>query len=408
MNSLLIALVVLVGLVVLYLVARRVKPFGQSLAFVCTVVSRVNVKLAEYMSKAADYCHTACLASLRYPPGLGDSDYWSGVNVLSRLVYFVLAVFILAGETLNTLLVLPSLFQTANHVQLPGIVELASAALFICAPALLGAVIWECCGLAPRGAGLFPRMNTVTRWVLGILSGVFLVLAILLTGYFYLFRAAYLLDPESTQGMSLYILCGLGVEIAAVSVLALLALVVGGCGVVSLFMWGVEQLCRVIAGCALILPSLLNVVTVHLSHGTRNVFEDYDNPGTYRSPALEFPLLNDASLDAPVEGTIHPILTSEMEEKMRHPYKNATVVLVGSFGTKMFHPVGQAIARLRATESILTSAWLDLAVSHMQTTLPGIVDLSHTPAERNAAMVHGESERQAYTTLLTHLVVSPE
>src|SRR5437763_17116876 len=132
MNYLLIALVIVVVLLVLYLVARKVKPFGQAIAFVCTVASRVNEKFAEYMNKAADYCNKACLASLRYPPGIRDSDYWHGINVLSRLVYFVLAVLILAGETLNTLLVLPSLFHTASHVQLPGFVELASAALFIC------------------------------------------------------------------------------------------------------------------------------------------------------------------------------------------------------------------------------------------------------------------------------------
>src|SRR5205807_4569390 len=135
------------------------------------VASRVNVKIAEYMQITAAYCHSACIASLHYPPGVRDGDYWEGVNVLSRLVYFVLAVLILAGETLNTLLVLPTLFQTASHVHLPGFVELASAALFICTPALFGAVILECCGLTPHGAGLFPRMNKVLRWVLGVLSG---------------------------------------------------------------------------------------------------------------------------------------------------------------------------------------------------------------------------------------------
>jgi len=44
--------------------------------------------------------------------GLG-SMYWHGWST------FGLAVLILAGETVNTLLVLPSLFHTATHVQLP-------------------------------------------------------------------------------------------------------------------------------------------------------------------------------------------------------------------------------------------------------------------------------------------------
>src|SRR5438270_1927209 len=143
----LVMLAVVVGLIVLYLVARRVKPFGQSLGFVCAVAGRLFVTLATFMGKAAEYCKSACLASLRYPPGVRDGEYWAGVNVLSRLVYFVLAVLILAGETFNTLLVIPSLFNTTNPVHLPGIVELASAALFICCPALLGTVVFECLGL---------------------------------------------------------------------------------------------------------------------------------------------------------------------------------------------------------------------------------------------------------------------
>src|SRR5258708_6404245 len=166
MNYLLIALVVVTVLLVVYLVARKVKPIGQALAFVCIVVSRVNIKIAEYMSKTADYCNKACLASLRYPPVVRDTEYWSGGDVLMRLVYFVLAVSILAGETVNTLLVLPALFHTASRIVLPGIVEVASAALFIGCPALFGTVILECWGLIHHGAGLFPRMSKLTRWVL--------------------------------------------------------------------------------------------------------------------------------------------------------------------------------------------------------------------------------------------------
>src|SRR5216683_25672 len=103
MNYLVIILVVIVVLLGLYLVARKVRPLGQALAFVCTVASRILVTFAQYMKQAGDYCNKACLASLRYPPGVGDTDYWSGINVLARLVYFGLAVLILAGETVNTL-----------------------------------------------------------------------------------------------------------------------------------------------------------------------------------------------------------------------------------------------------------------------------------------------------------------
>src|SRR2546421_8413166 len=214
MKLLLIVLAVVVGLILLYLLARRIRVFGQSLGFVCAVAGRVLVKIAQFMHSVADYARAAAIASLHYPPGACIGDYWFGVNVLSRVVYFVIAVCILGGETVNTLLVIPTLFNTADHFALPGFVELASAALFISTPALFGAVILETVGLIPHGAGLFPLMSKVIRWVLGILSGVCLVLSILLIGYFYLYRAAYLADPTSTQGMSFYLLGGLGLLIA--------------------------------------------------------------------------------------------------------------------------------------------------------------------------------------------------
>jgi len=406
MRYVLIALSIIVVLVVLYLVARRVKPFGYSVAFVCTVLSRLNVKLAEYLIKAADYCQKACLASLRYPPGVTDLDYWSGVVVLSRLVYFLLAACILGGETVNTLLVLPSLFQTASHLHLPGIVELASAALFIATPAFLGAVLLECCGLVPHGFGLFPPMRKLMRWVVGVLAAVFLLLAIALTGYFYLYRAAYLLDPQSTQGMSLLILSGLGLEIAAVSILALLALVVGGAGVVSLLLWTTEHLCRIIAAVALFLPSLLDVLAVHLSGGTMSVTADYIGPDPYQLPASSFPPSGGALSGYLDETALVPMVAvsnSEKEHSMFNPDKNAAIVCGGPFGSRMLPLVAHAIARLRATENILTSAWLDLTLPQMHTTIPGINDLSSSAVERNTAMIHGESEQQAYTTLFTQV-----
>ncbi len=408
----LVMLAIVVGLIVLYLIARRVKPFGQSLGFVCAVAGRLFVTLVKFMSKAATYCKSACLASLHYPPGVCD-EYWSGVNVLSRLVYFVLAVLILAGETFNTLLALPSLFNTTSSMQLPGIVELASAALFICCPALLGAVILECIGLIPHGAGLFPKIGKLLRWVLGIVSGVVLVLAILVTGYFYVYRALYTLDPDSTQGMSLYILGGLGVETAAVAVLALWALVVGGAGVVSLCLWMAEKACEATSAAALFIPELLDILALHLTDGTVGVWGEQRerDPHTYPSFHIArfhglqpgqavLSLSHPTSVATASESGIVPIETQELESAMSHPDKNAAIVFVGSFGTKMFTPVSQKIATLRAAESILTSGYLDLSITHVHTALPGIVDLSPTHAERKEALLHSDTEGQAYNTLL--------
>src|SRR5947209_3756116 len=154
MSYLVITLIVVAVLLVLYLIAHIVKPVGQALAFIAIVVSRVLVKSEEYLTLAADYCHKAAVASLRYPPGVSENDYWFGINVLNKLVIFTLAVTLLGAEPVNTLLVLPALFQTASTVNLPGIVELATAALFIVAPALWGCALLEMCGLIPHGAGM--------------------------------------------------------------------------------------------------------------------------------------------------------------------------------------------------------------------------------------------------------------
>jgi hypothetical protein len=408
MKYLFIALTVLVLLVVFYLVARRVKPFGQSIAFVCTVLSRINVKLAEYMTKAAGYCHTVCLTALYYPPGMTERDYWSGIDVLSRLVFFVLAVLILAGETVNTLLVLPALFQTPNHIVLPGIAEYASAALFICCPAFFGAIVWECWGKIPLGAGLFLRMGKLSRWILGVIAAILLCFTILVNGYFYLFRAAYLADPQSAQGMVVYILAGLGIEVAAVAPFALWALVVGGVGVVSMFMWIAEQVCWLLAATALFLPSLLDVLAVHLSSGTMSVHGEYVGHDPYKVPALPFSTSLAAVSDQtaphhPDEGTLFPVLTPEMEVTMSHPDKNSFIGFVGRFGSKMFPLVAQAVARLRATENILASYYLERTQTHVQTRIVGIRDLSHTDAEKNLSLVHGETEQEGNQTLLYDL-----
>ena len=115
MNVLLIVLAVLIVLVVLYLVAWKFEPVGKSIGFLCALLANVFVSIKEYMEKSAVFCKNACTASLRFPPGITDGDYWQGVIVLSRNVFFVVALCCLGGETFGTLEVVPSLFQSANH-----------------------------------------------------------------------------------------------------------------------------------------------------------------------------------------------------------------------------------------------------------------------------------------------------
>src|SRR6266516_2941305 len=271
MNPLLFILSGCTVVMALYLLSRKVPSLGHALGFVCIVASRIPILLALCMQKAAVYCQRSRLASLHLHPG-GNGDYWEGVNVLSRLVYVTLAVCILAGETVNTLLVLPALWQIAAQQSplegaLTGIVDIASAALFISCPAFFGAIIFECWRKIPPRAGLFLHLGIWSRRILGGLSGVLLLFTIAVNGYFYLFRAVYLADPQAAQGMVLYILGGLGIEVAAVSPFAVLALGISGAGVVSLLLLFGEYVCRITATGVALVPSLLDVVAIHLTQG---------------------------------------------------------------------------------------------------------------------------------------------
>src|SRR5437660_3311489 len=69
----------------------------------------------------------------------------------------------------------------------------------------------------------------------------------------------------------------------------------------------------------------------------------------------------------------------------------------------MLSTVTQKIATLRATESILTSVYLDLSITHVQSAIPDIIDLSPNHAQRKAALLHSDTEGQAYKTLLNQL-----
>lgn len=417
MQFLVIVVVVSIALLALYILSRFVRIAGQALAFVCQVVSRIAIRISEALSVASGYCHQACLASLFYPSS--DASVWGGLKVISRLVYFVLALFILAGESLNTLAALPALFHTPSNIHLPGVVEFASGALFIAAPGLLGAVLLECIGLIPSGAGLFPKIGTPARLALGIPSGLFLVLSVLLTGYFYLFRAAYLDDPASTQGMSLFILGGLGLVIAVVSVLALWALVIGGCGVVSALLWIVEQACRVLAAIASIIPSLADVLAVHLSQGTMSVHGEFEGHDPYKVPPLFLPASPSQESGVHLPGRASVVdadaagddehdadgigarsVENLLEEEMSNPEKNANLSFVGSVGSHVNTAVRSKIAAIGAGGAVLTSYSLDLASVREPYTIDGVTDLSPSYGLIKKALLGGDSESRVCAALL--------
>ncbi len=399
-------LAVLAVLGVLFHVSRTSEPVGSAIGFLCAFLANVFVSIKEYMEKSAVFCKNACTASLRFPPGITDGDYWQGVIVLSKNVFFVVASCCLGGEIFGTLEVVPSLFQSANHFAIPGITELSLAAVIVSTPALWGSLTLECLGVI-HGCGLFPRLDTLKRWVLGVLSLLMTVAAILLYGYFYVYRRELLTDPQSAQDMTLYLFSGLGILTASSAVLALYALVVGGAGVVSLLLLIAEVVCTIIAALVSLPINLLNVVSIHVSG--MDVTQKYSEPVRVDLPPVAFQphgqtsvvlLPERAASKVAQTDEIVPIETPELEKfSMAHPEKTSSIDFIGEFGSRMVKPVAQKVEDLRAIDTILTSGWLDLGSPQQQLAIPGTVDVSPTYAERKTTMIHGATEGETYTAL---------
>src|SRR6266700_246435 len=278
MQILLIVPLSLVLLIVVYLLARRIRPLGEGIAFTCQVLGRIFIHLHRYLTEAASYCNKACRATLVFPSTPADAESSGVAKVLARLVFLVFASFLLLGDVFGALSAMPALQHTPSHIRLPDVLEFASAGLFIGTSGLFGAICLETLRVIPSGCGLFPQLSKGIRWGLGLCSGLFLLLAIATTCCFYLYRGVYLLDPDGAQWLSLYIFVGIGFTAAAASIVALWALVVGGMGVVSLVLWTLEQGCRCGAALLQVLPSLLETVSVHLSQGTMSVRAEYLGP----------------------------------------------------------------------------------------------------------------------------------
>jgi hypothetical protein len=67
-------LVAVAGLILLYLVARKLKRFGHAAAFACAVAGRLLVTLSYHMDRAARYCKKALDAALK---SINDTDEWT-------------------------------------------------------------------------------------------------------------------------------------------------------------------------------------------------------------------------------------------------------------------------------------------------------------------------------------------
>jgi len=404
-----IILVVVAGLILLYLVARQWKRFGHALAFVAAVAGRLLVTLSYHMERAAHFCKRACETALK---NLNDSGKWTLGDFLRWLIGFCIGLLILAGESIQVLEVLPSLFQAAT-VSLPPIAELSSAALFICCSALFGDIVLECWGKV-RGVGLFQNMGKPSRWIVGSLAMLLLIFSDLVNGYFYIFRAE-ILAHKATTGMTVYILGGLGLEVSAVAPFALLAVKEGSPAVVATLLWFAEKTCQAVHAIATFIPDLLDTLALHLSGGTIGVYGKQIERDPHKYPVLfgksnavqpgqPGALALAASFDATSDTEeIVPVETTQVQEVNMSKPDNVSIILVGTCGSRIRPFVVQKIEQLHAKDSILSSGYLDLTMNHVQTTLPDIEDISLLPGERFASSLHGKNEGETYQTALNRI-----
>jgi hypothetical protein len=278
---------VLFVLLALYLLCRRFPVLGDGLGFLCTLQARLLVKLQWFLEAAAVTFLRFAEGSLLYPPDVTD-DAWYGVYVIARIILFVVCSIILIGDVYNTLQSIPILFGGVGAVDLPGSLAIPSAFLFVAMGALYGVVGLECATITPYGTHLFPTLtDKVKKWLGGsCLTG--FVLSVLFAVAFWAFRGYFLLSPDDAGVWAIPILALAGLLLSGASVLALWGLLVGLTGVFTVVFWLLYCGCTVLAGGLSLIPSLFDVVTLHLTQGERTVYERYVHGAPYQVPNTWF------------------------------------------------------------------------------------------------------------------------
>jgi hypothetical protein len=402
-------------LLLLYVIAIRLPLVGNALAFLCVVVARPLVKIQSMFEKAAAYCDDVVEKTLRYPPGI-TGDTWHGVLVIARNIILMVSSIILTGDLYGVLQFTPILYGGAGAVDLPGSFAIPASLLFVAMSALYGAVVLECVSLLPYGAGLFPRMTDKVKKWLGISCTFGFVLSLVFAILFWVYRGWFLADPDSAGVLAIPVFALVGLLVTGASVLALWGLVIGLTGLTTFVFWLLSCGFHFVAACFSFVPSLLDVLALHLSQGRMSVYGEFLGHEPYKPPASPFPasqpslpgqhpsaLLPQHAASIEVADTTEEIVPAPIDitEVPMSELESASIVFVGRFGTQMFPPFRQKITELRATDSFRASAFLDLPVHHIETAIPGVVDCSPTYRERNAAVVHSETEGQAIHSLFT-------
>lgn len=361
--------VALVVLLAVYLLCRRFPVCGEGLGFLCILIARPLVTLQWFVEAAAVWCAAASQASLNYPPGV-TSEAWYGVYVIARVLLFDVCSIILTGDLYNTLQSTPLLFGGAGAVDLPGSFAIPSALLFVMTGAIYGMTALEAANITPYGSHLFPKMTDKVKKWLGISCLVGFLLSMIFTVAFWAFRGYYLFSPDDATVWAIPILALVGLLLTGASVLALWGLVVGVTGVFTVLFWLGSCGFNAIASVVSLIPSLLDVVALHLTHGERTVYEQYLPGAPYQVPNTWFSKRYNGSPDEEQKvltpsmqsfqtkqsgAAILPPAQERENEVISMAEKLVCITFDDGFGSQMMSPTRAAIERL-AVRSLIRSS----------------------------------------------------
>lgn len=284
------ALLVCVFIVAVFFLAAHLEAVQEFLQTLCNLLAQPFASLTKLCSFLSQKCLEGCSASLRWPPYVykdrnGGNGYWDGINVVGRLVLCIAGLCVIFGDWPVMQLAFAAFFGEApTKLHLP--LDLISALTWVMVPILFGAVLLETAELVPIGTKLFPTMGKRTRIVIGVIALLFLIVAIVAIGWFFLWRQIILLAnqggteqqvqalldqlPFDQNELSLWIAFAFGIVIAASSPIAIEAIIVGAAGVctllfalcwllASLACWLCSNLAIAIAGVGNVLSALLKI-----------------------------------------------------------------------------------------------------------------------------------------------------
>lgn len=169
-------------------------------------------------------------------PAQEEEKDWRLPALIYRLVLLLAGLSIFGGDLPFTQFRNKALLQIEQTTHIPLPLDVLGAILWLVVPAICGEMLWEVCGGGVEGARLLPQTKrTGLRWLLGLVTGCLLALAIFdtfLLFYYGQYPVAFGEITPAMQQLGLWIVALFGALVAVVAVPALRAIYMGLEGVV--------------------------------------------------------------------------------------------------------------------------------------------------------------------------------